>query len=617
MTSVHKMSATLSEGDIMQYIPVPELTYNKLKRDFAVANHLSPIDKLDLKGASSVLIKCQYVEDGLLAAGYLFKKYEAETASAQESCDEEDEYPNDMDDEDEDEDEDEEEEVTSESILYRNRNNELAYLPVVPADEFSNAFMRKPPFGMGFGAFNTRMEGEVKAKGPYWKQGVYPLIVEDRDGMYLNSKDPFEHFEQSGRFLIYILAVRPEREETFNPYSNISFFEKSILFETNMEYCVLEKPTVGYYEKVLGDIAKEKGYKLARSLNKSKLIRDLMDYRGTSFRSSLDVETFVNKTIVKKRDDTRTITNADFDLILKANEIGKKKGALEKALDAKSEMDKLIGMGDVKAQLNRLLKRMSFDMKRRNSGYPKSECHAAAVFMGSPGTAKTTVARLFGRMLCEANVLTNGIFKEVSRKDLVGMYVGWTAPTVAKVFEEAKGGTIFIDEAYSLMNEEKADGYSDEALSEIIRQMENNPDTLVIFAGYGDKMRRFIQNANPGLRSRLTNVIEFKDYNIDELCEMFAYFMNKENYILDNPATADVAIRSFVNGIRTIQTENMGNGRLIRKLFKSTVGYMAEREDNDLRTLKTDDIENAAKELLDAERNISNEAREKSRIGFS
>ncbi|TBL80844.1 AAA family ATPase [Paenibacillus thalictri] len=615
ITSAKKMSARLSEGDIMQYIPVPELPYDKLKADFAIADHLASIDKLDLKGAGSVLIKCHYAEDGLLAAGYLFKKYIAEVACAKEQaqedcCDEEEEFPMDLDDEDEDG----EEEVTSESILYR--RDDLAYLPVIPAVEFSCAFMRNPPFGMGFGAFNTRMEGEVKAKEPYWKTGDYPLIVEDHDGMHLNSKDPFEYFEQSGRFLIYILVTRPERESHFGSFGNVAFFEKSVLFETNMEYCVLERPTVQYYGKVLGDIAKAKGYKLTRSLNRTKLIRELMDYRGMSFRSSVDIETFVSKAIGKKRDDSRTITQADFDSSLIAKDIRKKNETSGKAKDAKSELDRLIGMGDVKAQLNRLLKRLSFDKQRRNSGYPTSDSHAAAVFMGSPGTAKTTVARIFGRMLCEANVLANDTFKEVSRKDLVGMYVGWTAPTVAKVFEEAKGGTIFIDEAYSLMSEGKADGYSDEALSEIIRQMENNPDTLVIFAGYGDPMRRFIQHANPGMRSRLTNVIEFKDYSVDELCEMFAYFTNKEDYVLENAATAYETIRCFVNGIRTIRSENMGNGRLIRKLFKSAVGYMAEREDNDLRTLKTADMEKAAEELLGAERNIFNGAREKSRIGF-
>jgi len=625
LTSARKKSTKLKSGEIMQSIPLPDLSYRKLKADFAIASHLVAIEGLDLKGAGGVLIKCHNVADGHLAALYLYKKLEEDSVAAQaptaaqnpagDECFDEVEYFNEdessMDCDDEDEIEDDKD--TVESILYD--ENKLTHLPVIPANEFVGGFMKQFPPSMGYGFLNTRVESETKTREPYWMQGKYPLVVEDIDGYHLSSTAPFEHFEQTNRFLIYISSVQ-RQERGFDFTSHIDHLEKSILFETGTEFCVLEKAEIPYYEKVLTELVKAKGYKLSRSINKIKLIKELMDYRGFSFRSSVDIETFANKAINKKRDESKTLTKSDFTPLFTAREIHKKMATLGKSLDAASELDKLIGLADVKSQLQRLVKRMKFDKQRRNSGYKTSDTHASAVFMGSPGTAKTTVARIFGKMLCEANVLNCDTFLEVARKDLVGKFVGWTAPTVAKVFDEAKGGTIFIDEAYSLVSEGMSDGYSEEALSEIIRQMENNPDTLVIFAGYRDKMRHFIQNANPGLRSRLTNVIEFKDYEIEEMCEMFTYFLDKEEYILENRAAANDSIRRFVSDIALLQSENMGNGRLIRRLFKTAIGYMAERENNDLRTLKPSDIDRAAAEILNAELSVSRASDQKMKIGF-
>lgn len=614
LTNVKKMSKKLGNGEFMSCFPLPELSYRQLKRDFTIADHLAPIENLDFKNSCSVMIKCQYIEDGLLAASYICKKYEAESAYAKSQLregvfpgddfdDVDDEYPMDVGEDDWDE-----EEITAESVLYS--NGKLACLPVISSSEFANYFTRKSPFSIGLGAMNTMMEGAVKTKEPYWLNGDYPVVVEDFYG-HPYAKEPFEHFDQSNRLLIYVSRTYQERK-----IGELDSFEKSLLFETSMEYCALEKPTIPYYEKALDVIAKAKGYKISQALDKSKLVKGLMEYRGAVFRSTVDIETFVAKAIHKKRDGSKTIKKADFSSLFIAYEIRERNRMSGKLADAASELDRLIGLDEVKVQLIRSVKRMKFDHMRRNNGYSTSDTHMAAVFMGSPGTAKTTVARIFGKMLCEENILANDIFQEIARKDLVGQYVGWTAPTVARLFEEAKGGTIFIDEAYSLLNEGAPDGYSEEALSEIIRQMENNPDTLVIFAGYSDKMRNFIQEANPGLRSRLTNVIEFKDYSVDELCEMFTCFTSREDYELECPKKARNVIKEFLERIMKLPSSNMGNGRLVRRLFKTALGYMAEREDHDLRTLKAVDIENAANEIWKAESFVSGDGLWSRRIGF-
>lgn len=613
LTSVKKKSTKLNSGEIMQSIPLPELSYRKLRADFTVAPHLAAIEKLDLKGASGVLLKCHNAVDGYLAAIYLYKKLEEYAASIQDiktnEYFDEDEYSMNCDDTDEIE----ADMGTVESILYD--DNKLTHIPIIMGHEFVGGFMNQLPPSLGVGFLNTRLEGESKTREPYWKNGQYPLIVEDMKGHQLHSIAPFEHFEQTKRFLIYISSAE-HQVGGFGFFSHSNHLEKSLLFETGIELCVLEKAEIPYYEQVLSDVIKEKGYKLSRTVNKIQLIKGLIDYRASGFRGSVDIETIVNKAINKKQSESKTITKSDFDLSFTVHEIQKKLTSQGKTLDAVSELDKLIGLAEVKSQLQRLVKRMKFDKQRRNSGFMTSDTHASAVFMGSPGTAKTTVARIFGKMLCEANVLACDTFLEVARKDLVGKFVGWTAPTVAKVFEEAKGGTIFIDEAYSLVSEGMSDGYSDEALSEIIRQMENNPNTLVIFAGYRDKMSKFIQNANPGLRSRLTNVIEFKDYELEEMIEMFAYFLRKEDYVVENPIIANDSIRRFLSKITTLQSENIGNGRLIRKLFKTAVGFMAERDDNDLKTLKPSDIDQAAEEILNAERLVSQISNNQMKIGF-
>lgn len=134
-------------------------------------------------------------------------------------------------------------------------------------------------------------------------------------------------------------------------------------------------------------------------------------------------------------------------------------------------------------------------------------------------------------MLYEEGILVSYVFMEISRKDLVGMYVEWTAPNVVKVWDEARGGTIFIDKAYSLLDYSQGNSFSQEALAEIVRKMENDPTTLVIFAGYTEEMKEFVKNANSGLRYRFTNILEFSNYNLDEMYYNFKHLLEKEEYI--------------------------------------------------------------------------------------
>ena len=194
------------------------------------------------------------------------------------------------------------------------------------------------------------------------------------------------------------------------------------------------------------------------------------------------------------------------------------------------------------------------------------------VFAGNPGTAKTTVARLMARIMKDNGLLSSGGLVEVGRSDLVGKYVGWTAPLVKKKFKAAKGSVLFIDEAYSLV--EDRDGlYGDEAINTIVQEMENARDeTVVVFAGYPDRMREFVER-NPGLRSRVAFHVDFPDYTADELMEILRLVVKKKCRALG--AEAEERVRSLLES--ALNTPDFGNGRFVRNLVERAMMRQASR----------------------------------------
>ena len=194
------------------------------------------------------------------------------------------------------------------------------------------------------------------------------------------------------------------------------------------------------------------------------------------------------------------------------------------------------------------------------------------VFTGNPGTAKTTVARLFARIMRENGLLSRGHLVEVGRGDLVGKYVGWTAQTVQKRFEQAEGGVLFIDEAYSLVDG-RSGSYGDEAINTIVQEMENyRDDMVVIFAGYPDRMEEFLQK-NPGLRSRIAYHVPFADYSVEELCSIAALTARKKGLHLDDQAQEKLA--SVFETAR--RQGDFGNGRYVRNILEKAKMAQATR----------------------------------------
>lgn len=236
------------------------------------------------------------------------------------------------------------------------------------------------------------------------------------------------------------------------------------------------------------------------------------------------------------------------------------------------ELQALVGIKSAKDQVKKILAFAKMRKAMEEKGEQLEPITLNMEFVGNPGTAKTTVARIVAGVLKEIGIITSGEFIEVGRADLVAQYVGQTAPMVKSVFQRAKGGVLFIDEAYSLLD--KGNGrFGDEALNMIVQEMENNrKDTIVIFAGYPDEMDEFFLR-NPGLRSRVPFRVRFDDYTTDELSDICELEAGKRGFLID------VKAKELIKEICESSTGNIenGNGRFCRNLVEKAVLNFALR----------------------------------------
>ena len=241
------------------------------------------------------------------------------------------------------------------------------------------------------------------------------------------------------------------------------------------------------------------------------------------------------------------------------------------------ELQALVGIKSAKDQVKKILAFAKMRKAMEENGEQLEPITLNMEFVGNPGTAKTTVARIVAGLLKEIGIITTGKFIEVGRADLVAQYVGQTAPMVQNVFQRAKGGVLFIDEAYSLLEEGRG-GFGDEAINMIVQEMENKrKDTIVIFAGYPDEMEKFFLR-NPGLRSRVPFRVNFEDYNVEEMLDICKLEAFKKGFLTDD--MADKKIMEICE--KSIENKNNGNGRFCRNLIETGVLNFAFRNYGDL-----------------------------------
>ncbi len=239
---------------------------------------------------------------------------------------------------------------------------------------------------------------------------------------------------------------------------------------------------------------------------------------------------------------------------------------------AYSDLEKLIGLESAKKVIRSAI---DYNKARKifsDNGIEDETMCRHMVFTGNPGSAKTTVARLFAQIMKDNGILPCGNLIEVGRADIVDRYVGGTAPRVKNLFERAQGNVLFIDEAYSLYDGDRG-LYGDEAVNTIVQEMENHrADTVVIFAGYKDKMETFL-NSNPGLKSRIAFHVNFDDYSEDELWRILNLFVEKGGMTMERDV--EEKVRPIFREASTHQ--NFGNGRFVRNLYEKARRNQASR----------------------------------------
>lgn len=243
--------------------------------------------------------------------------------------------------------------------------------------------------------------------------------------------------------------------------------------------------------------------------------------------------------------------------------------------DLMSELNNLIGLENVKAKVNDLIAYQKVQVLRKQHGLHTQKGTLHMAFTGNPGTGKTTVARIVGYVYKQLGLLSKGHFIEVSRTDLIAGYQGQTALKVKKVIEEAKGGVLFIDEAYSITENDHSDSYGRECLTELTKALEDYRDDLVVIvAGYSEPMNHFF-SSNPGLKSRFNTFIEFPDYSANELFEMFKKLCKSNDYILSE-ATKELVLHKLEDCV-VDKKENFANGRLVRNIYENLIMNHARR----------------------------------------
>lgn len=265
----------------------------------------------------------------------------------------------------------------------------------------------------------------------------------------------------------------------------------------------------------------------------------------------------------------------------------------------------VVGLREVKEEIKDMLA-LCKKLKSVNR-FDMGQSHMC--FLGNPGTGKTTVARIVGESLYKGGFLKTDKFVEIGAASMKGEFVGQTAPKVKDLFEKAKGGVLFIDEAYQLAeSSERSDSFGKEALATLIKEMEENPDVLVIFAGYTEPTQKFI-DVNPGLRSRINTYIEFNDYSTDELLQIAKLIADKNKFKLVDGALEE--LRTYFDKSKT--EKDFANGRFVRSIISAAELIQSRRSTIGDFNISADDVRVA---IAKKEKQKNNGSKKRESIGF-
>lgn len=382
-----------------------------------------------------------------------------------------------------------------------------------------------------------------------------------------------------------LFEIRPRfREEYFNDikeaHKNIStimvikrsFFDEYIeYFSLLFPFCVVDE----YTEKEKIDLMSKKIDALGFTCNEKNFIKRGVEISGGLQTFDLELNGYLVSKSILSRDRIAYVKEFEAHVLYrdweKVQQLEEKKNEEDKSanININLSFEELVGQKAIKKDLHRIV---NYINKNKNEN---STFHMA--FLGNPGTGKTTVARLLSKELYKNGVIKKDNFVEVSRGNLVAEFVGQTAIKTQKVIESALGGVLFIDEAYSLATSKSDRDFGPEAIATLVKEMEDKKDILiVIFAGYSKKTKDMIKT-NPGLASRIPFQIEFEDYSVDELMEIFEIFVSKSKYKIDNEV-GEIA-KEFFQKEKDKGVEDFANARLVRNFFERLKLVQTERSE--------------------------------------
>jgi len=455
---------------------------------------------------------------------------------------------------------------------------------------------------------------------PEWWQGFHPVFISyDAVQKYIESDDFI-----NGYSLIYVLDPREKttRRSSMDMSSGFGCLDEPELSTRNPQELLAIQGFKSIYipnadknelKNLFEAVSSRMGMRISKSLKFEPLIEQYGNYFNTEYDLRGIIKAIKEHKIFNCALDT-PVTYKDFESVcnplkeaqLKNAETNKKKKCIGNPWD---ELKNLIGCDAIKKETRRMVDFLLLDKRRRELGLKSAQLTKHSVFFGSPGTAKTTVARLIARIMAHEGIISNENFKECQKSDVVGQYVGWTAAGVDGMFKEMDadgGGVIFFDEAYTYA-ERDSTCFDVEAVNCIVQNLENYRSIMCIFAGYKEPMKRFVET-NPGLRSRIGFTFEFENFDALTTYKIAQHQAKSLNFKL--PDSCEDTLIEYFNTLIKLQGEHFGNGRCARLLIENAGLQLASRlaqqrrkpGKNDCTRLITEDIELAIKSSLERER---------------
>ena len=465
-----------------------------------------------------------------------------------------------------------------------------ANLPLIEMNELQMAGQNEnySPFGGDFMSLGVQSNPRNQ---PYWKScRKEPVAVIVREGgFYCSSFSPYlERFQYNRHLFLLILEGKKHRVifDSDEEGQEEDYLEQKILqfvLETTADIVWTtkkEKELEKYRDLQFENWVETMGMQLTAKFPKDEISKRIIALRDDNKSALMErVLKYVQKE--RRKENKEPLTEEEFDILRKFKSISEKDPEKIDGTSIQKMEKELVGMEKVKEQIRNLVQTMKYGKYREKMGLGKSGFHNVHLMIGAPGTAKTSMAKLLGNMMCEEGLLSDNRFISINGADLKGKYVGHSAPKTKALFEQYD--IILIDEAYSLTAGDNGglDSFSQEALAQLMIELEEHAtDKLVLFAGYGgtgveekdNKMKNFL-DANPGLKSRINTTIFFESYTPQEMVRIVRCQAIQQKFIL--APEADALIQDYF--AERVKASDFGNGREARVVLENAVIYAASR----------------------------------------